>query len=295
MRIIFLLILFLISTLVSQDDLLDLLDDKNDQSVLVEYAFKGTRVVNAHSLEIPRPKILQFMIQHRFGSIQNGFYDLFGTDNASIRYDFHYGISEFYSVGVGRSSLSKIYDIFSKTKVIRQKSGSASFPFSLVLYNNIGVNTQRKSENDPAVKNDFSNRLIFVNQVIIGRKFSRNLSLEILPSMIHKNLVKTKDDKHDLQSMGFAGRYKISKRISINADYFLPLGERGEDYANSFGIGIDYETGGHIFQVMITNSEGPYELTYIENSRGAFSPKFLHIGFNISRAFSLAGENKKNW
>ena len=292
---IYLLYIILITPLIGQDDLLDILEDASAKPVIVESSFKGTRVVNAQSLELPRPKILQFMIQHRFGSIENGFYDLFGMDYATIRFDFNYGLTERLSFGVGRSSLDKIYDIFVKTKLLRQSSGTRSFPVSVLLYSDIGIDTKRKSENDPAVKDEYLNRLLYVNQLIIGRKFNRSLSLEILPTLIHRNLVPTNQDDHDLVSVGIAGRYKLSNRISVNADYFIPLGDRSEDYQNSVAIGVDYETGGHVFQVMIANSQGPYEYTFIENARGNFSTGVLYLGFNISRAFTLAGDNEKLW
>ena len=295
MNLIYIFFFILILPLSGQDDLLDILEDASSKPVIVESSFKGTRVVNAQSLELPRPKILQFMIQHRFGSIENGFYDLFGMDYATIRFDFNYGLTERLSFGVGRSSLDKIYDIFVKTKLLRQSSGKSSFPVSVLLYSDIGIDTKRKSENDPAVKDEYLNRLLYVNQLIIGRKFNRSLSLEILPTLIHRNLVPTNQDDHDLVSVGIAGRYKLSNRISVNADYFIPLGDRSEDYQNSVAIGVDYETGGHVFQVMIANSQGPYEYTFIENARGNFSTGVLYLGFNISRAFTLAGDNEKLW
>ena len=216
-------------------------------------------------------------------------------DYDTIRFDFHYGLTERISFGVGRSSLDKIYDIFVKTKLLRQSSGTRSFPVSVLLYSDIGIDTKRKSENDPAVKDEYLNRLLYVNQLIIGRKFNRSLSLEILPTLIHRNLVPTNKDDHDLASVGIAGRYKLSNRISVNADYFIPFGDRSENYQNSFAIGVDYETGGHVFQVMVANSQGPYEYTFIENANGNFSTGTLYLGFNISRAFTLAGDNEKLW
>ena len=117
--------------------MLDVLNESEDQLEYVESAFKSTRVANAQSLEIPKPKILQFMIQHRFGSIENGFYDLFGTDYAVIRYDFSYGLNERIALGIGRSSFDKIYDIFLKAKLLRQSKGSRSMPISIILYSDI--------------------------------------------------------------------------------------------------------------------------------------------------------------
>ena len=177
----YLIIVCLFSFVFSQDDLFDLINDEPEKVEYVEYAFKGTRVANAQSLEIPKPKVLQFMIQHRFGSIENGFYDLFGTDYAIIRYDFSYGFNDVFALGFGRSSFDKIYDIFLKTKLLRQSKGARNIPVSVLLYSDLGIKTGRKSEDSPALKDNFSNRLLYINQLIIGRKFNRNLSLELLP------------------------------------------------------------------------------------------------------------------
>ena len=118
----YLLVVFLFSFVFAQDDLLDLINDEPEKIEYVEYAFKGTRVANAQSLEIPKPKVLQFMIQHRFGSIENGFYDLFGTDYAIIRYDFSYGFNDIFALGLGRSSFDKIYDIVDRCLVISEEN-----------------------------------------------------------------------------------------------------------------------------------------------------------------------------
>jgi len=285
----------LVSFSYGQDDLLDILNEGEAKVEYVQSAFKGTRVANAQSLEIPASKVLQFMIQHRFGSIENGFYDLFGTDYAAIRYDFSYGYNDVFAVGVGRSSFDKIYDIFLKTKLIRQSRGIRSFPVSVVLFSDIGIKTNRKSEQTPALKENFSNRFLYINQLIIGRKFNRNLSLQVLPTVIHRNLVLTPNEKHQLASFGFAGRYKITNQFSINADYFIPLDNRDSNYKNSFAVGFDYETGGHVFQVMLSNAQGPYEFTFIEQANGDPSSGKLYLGFNISRAFSFKGNDSETW
>lgn len=168
-------------------------------------------------------------------------------------------------------------------------------PVSVLLYSDLGIKTGRKSEDAQALKDNISNRLLYINQLIIGRKFNRNLSLEILPTIIYRNLVMKEGDKHQLSSLGFAGRYKITNRFSINGDYFVPIGSRDENFKNSFAIGFDYETGGHVFQVMISNAQGPYELTFIENANGDISTSRLYLGFNISRAFSLKGKDSSSW
>ena len=289
------LLFILLSVINGQDDLLDYFDDDSEAPVPVEAAFKGTRVVNAQSLEIPRPQIFQFMIQHRFGAIENGFYDLFGMDDASIRFDLQYGFTDRLSLGIGRSTLNKTYDLLVKAKLLRQMSGPKGFPVSVLWFSNLGINTQRKAESDPAVKDAFANRLSYAHQFIIGRKFNNILTLEILPTLIHRNLVPTKDDKHDLLSIGVAGRWKLSNRFSINSDYFLPSGKRDGNFQNGWAIGMDIETGGHVFQIMLTNARGSYEGAYIEEATGKLAEGTVYLGFNISRVFSLASSDSPRW
>ena len=134
------LLFILLSVINGQDDLLDFFDDDSEAPVPVEAAFKGTRVVNAQSLEIPRPQIFQFMIQHRFGAIENGFYDLFGMDEASIRFDLQYGFTDRLALGIGRSTLNKTYDLLLKAKLLRQMSGLKGFPVSILWFSNLGIN-----------------------------------------------------------------------------------------------------------------------------------------------------------
>ena len=289
------LLFILLSVINGQDDLLDFFDDDSEAPVPVEAAFKGTRVVNAQSLEIPRPQIFQFMIQHRFGAIENGFYDLFGMDDASIRFDLQYGFTDRLALGIGRSTLNKTYDLLLKAKLLRQMSGLKGFPVSILWFSNLGINTQRRSESDPTVRDEFANRFSYAHQLIIGRKFNNFLSLEILPTLIHRNLVPKKEDKHDLLSIGVAGRWKLSNRFSLNGDCFLPIGERDETFQTGWAIGVDIETGGHVFQIMLTNARGSYEGAYIEEATGILAERTIYLGFNISRAFSLASADSGRW
>ena len=270
----------LIISLTAQDDMLELINDGTVSSVPVQATFKATRIVNSQSIELTRPKILEFMILHRFGSMTNGFYDLFGMDEAAIRFDLKYGINDRISLGVGRSSLNKTYDIFTKLKLLKQTSGGSSFPFSLALFSKIEIATidQDLPMND---------QLTFDIQVLAARKFSPSISGQVMPTFIHRNLVQNAKDSHDLLSFGIGGRVKVTRQVSINADTFFPLGERDESFKQSWGLGCDIETGGHVFQLMITNVQGSFESEYIENATGTFDKLNLFLGFNITRVFSL--------
>mgnify|MGYP001217830270 FL=1 len=263
----------------SQEDLLGLIDD-NPKTIPVMATFKATRIVNAQSIEMPKPRILEFVILHRFGSIANGAYDLFGMDEAVIRFDLEYGFSDRLSIGIGRSSLNKTYDIFSKLKIVDQRTGHRSFPISLVLFTKMEIETIMKDM-------DMQDRYTYDVQFLLAKKLNRSLSLQLMPTFIHRNLVETHNDHHDLISLGIGGRIKMTRRTSINFDTFFPIGKRGETYKQGWGIGYDIETGGHVFQLMVTNARGSFESEYIENASGAFEDLNLYLGFNISRAFYL--------
>jgi hypothetical protein len=260
--------------------MLELIDDGTASSIPVQATFKATRIVNSQSIELTRPKTLEFMILHRFGSMGNGFYDLFGMDEAAIRFDLKYGINDRISLGAGRSSLNKTYDIFTKLKILKQTSGGSSFPFSLALFSKIEISTI----NQDLPIND---QLTFDIQVLAARKFNPSISVQVMPTFIHRNLVQTAEDSNDLLSFGIGGRVKVTRRVSINADTFFPLGERDESFKQSWGLGCDIETGGHVFQLMITNVQGSFESEYIENATGTFDELNLFLGFNITRVFSL--------
>ena len=263
----------------SQEDLLGLIDD-NPKTIPVMATFKATRIVNAQSIEMPKPRILEFVILHRFGSMANGAYDLFGMDEAVIRFDLEYGFSDRLSIGIGRSSLNKTYDIFSKLKIVDQRTGHRSFPISLVLFTKMEIETIMEDM-------DMQDRYTYDVQFLLAKKLNRSLSLQLMPTFIHRNLVETHNDHHDLISLGIGGRIKMTRRTSINFDTFFPIGRRGETYKQGWGIGYDIETGGHVFQLMVTNARGSFESEYIENASGAFEDLNLYLGFNISRAFYL--------
>jgi len=270
-----------IFSLHAQDDLFDLIDEEPSKPIPVTATFKATRIVNAESVELARPKTLEFMIQHRFGSMINGLYDLMGMDNATIRFDLKYGINSKMSIGAGRSSLNKTIDLFSKIKLTQQTN---VFPFSIALYLKSEIETLKRTSD---FSHEFVNRLTYDSQLLIARKLNSNMSVQLMPTWIHHNWVITHEDKHDLYSLGLGGRFKLTKRVSVNADTFFPLGERDDSFVQSWGLGCDIETGGHVFQLMVTNVQGAFESAYIENASGSVDGMNLFLGFNITRAFSL--------
>ncbi len=220
------ILLALLMTLISyttkaQDDLLNMLETEVapvDDKGIVNATFKTTRIINGQSVENTPGGHMNFIIGHRFGKINDGVYEFFGLDNATIRLGLEYGITDWLNVGLGRSSFMKTPDSYLKIKALRQ---SKSFPFTATLFSSIAANGMKWSE--PERENYYSSRLSFAYQVLIARKFSNAFSLQITPSMVHRNLVETVEDQNDVYAIGFGGRIKISNRVSINGEYFYQL------------------------------------------------------------------------
>lgn len=281
------LLLGLQPAVAQDDDLLSLLGEEET----TEYAtasFKTNRVVNGHSIENTAAGVLDFKISHRFSPVGNGFYDIFGLDGASIRIGLDYGITDRLMVGVGRSSKEKIYDGFAKYKILRQSSGQRRMPVSLSYLVDAQIKTVKFT--DPNRDNLFSSRLYYTHQVLVARKFSEGLTLQLMPTLVHRNLVETKSEKNDVLALGFAGRVKLTKRVTLNAEYYYVLPDQlAPQFTNVLSIGFDIETGGHVFQLHFTNSaDMTYKGFITETTEGWFdNPTGIRFGFNIARVFTI--------
>jgi len=269
-------------------------DQKKDSSKkMVENTFYATRIINGQSIEQLEPGILDFRISHRFGKINDGLYNLFGLDNATIRFGLDYGITDKLMIGVGRSSFQKQFDAFFKYRLLSQTEEDGLMPISMSFMSSVMINTLKWEF--PNRKNYFTSRLYYAHQLLIARKFSKNTSLQLMPTIVHYNLVSNSDDPNDLFSIGLGGRQRITKRVSVNAEYYYQLpGARFERTRNSLSLGIDIETGGHVFQLHVTNSTGMTERTFINETYGGWEKGDLLFGFNISRVFSLK-KKRSSW
>lgn len=274
-----------------EEDLLSLIEEP--ETTNYTYAtFKANRVINLHSVENTAGGVLDFKISHRFGFLNGGFYDLFGLDQASIRIGADYGLTNNLMVGFGRSSYEKTYDGFIKYKFLRQSTGARRMPITAALMASTAIKTVPFSE--PDRENYFSSRMYYTFQAIIGRKFSEGFSLQISPTMVHRNLVKTWDESNDVYALGVGGRIKLTKRMSINGEYIYVMpGQLAPDYRNSLSVGLDIETGGHVFQLHFTNSTSMIEKGFVTESVGNWLDGGVHFGFNVSRVFTIVDKNKK--
>jgi len=250
--------------------------------------FKSTRIVNGHSVQQMKKKQLEFRVSHRFGELNTGSYNFWGLDQGTIHLGLGYGITDWLEVGIGRSTYEKTADAFAKVSILRQSSGVKNMPIQLSYMSSteiIGLNT------NPAMQQNYTSRMSFVNQILIARKFNESLSLQLTPTYIHRNLVPTELDRNDLFALGIGGRYKITKRMAFNVEYFYVYRDNAitlpVTYYNPLSVGIDIETGGHVFQIMLTNSTAMREGGFIGKTTGGWSNAGIHLGFNISRVFSF--------
>ncbi|MDG1743331.1 MAG: DUF5777 family beta-barrel protein [Polaribacter sp.] len=281
------LIIFIIS-INSQffgQDLLDILDNETPKTEnIVTATFKGTRILNGHSIENRKDKELEFIISHRFGRVNLGFDELFGLDQSNIRFALEYGFNDNLTIGLGRSSFEKTYDSFLKYSLLKQKNGENSFPFAVSLFGSVAVKTLK--DYDPSDKRTFAESLFYVGQVLIARKVSPSFSYQITPTYVHRNTVRINADPHDIFALGFGTRMKLSKRVSFNSEYYVTFNEsKSIDARNSLAFGIDIETGGHVFQLILSNAITMIEKSFITESTGNFFGGDIHFGFNISRTF----------
>lgn len=286
MRRLTLFFLFCSFSAFAQDDLMSLLaEEEKDQEV--EATFKSTRLISGQTTEMRSAGILDFVISHRFGTVNQGIEQFYGLDDAYIRLGLDYGVTDRLNVGIGRSSFQKVVDGSIKYKILIQQTGKKSVPVSLVAFTSLAIKTGDGAFSDPTIDHPFSDRLYSTFQLLVSRKMNTNLSLQFMPTFIHRNLVPSGEYPNDVIALGVGGRYKISKRVAINAEWFPQVTEKGPEVTNALSFGVDIETGGHVFQIHLTNSRSMIEQGFISETTGSWSDGDIHIGFNISRVFDL--------
>ncbi len=283
-----LLLCWIISPVIlfAQDDLMDLLDEPKQATEQVTSTFKGTRIITGHSVETRGGGTLDLIFMHRFGTLNSGAYNLWGLDDAWIRIGTEYAMSNDFTIGVGRSSYEKTYDGFLKYRFLQQTKGANNFPFTGTAFISMAINTLKPTDPNQEVK--FSSRASYTYQFLLARKFNSKLSMQFAPMLVHHNLVKTPDEHNDIFALGFSGRHKISKRMAITFEYFYQFNNNTlEANYNPLGLGMEIETGGHVFQLVFANSQAMIEKSYITQTSGNFFDGDIHFGFNISRVFQL--------
>jgi hypothetical protein len=248
--------------------------------------FKSTRIINGQSIENLGRGVLDFQVSHRFGTLNQSFNNFFGLDNAVTKLSFDYGLFDWLTIGVGRGTYEKEYNGFIKAKILRQTENN-KMPVSLSYVGDIYLQTLQMNLPDGA-SYPFENRLSYMNQLLIARKFSSRLSLQLMPTHIHYNVVPTSADPNNIFAIGIAGRIKVTRRMAITGEYYYVIpGASLDGYHNALSVGLDVETGGHVFQLLFTNASAINERAVIGQTTGRWSKGDIHFGFNISRVFTI--------
>jgi hypothetical protein len=268
-----------------------------------EYAlsvFKGNRLMNSQTTEQPAKQTMQFIISHRFGRIGGSYKEFFGLDASNIRIGVEYGVIDNLSVGLGRSSFEKTFDGYLKWRIIRQQKGKWNIPITITAFTSMAIKSNDWA--DPARHNFTSSRFFYTYQLIISRKFGDWVSLELLPTLVHRNLVATVKDKNDVFALGAGISIRASRRVRFNAEYYYVFPKQIVSYYNNEkvrnNLSIDIETGGHVFQISLSNSQGMIEKNFVTETTGNWFPKKfkdfgVQLGFNITRGFIIDPKNHR--
>ena len=276
------------TNLIAQDDLLsELEEDLGGEKQYTIATFKGTRLINGHTVKTREKGELEFLISHRFGAINTGAYEFFGLDDSYMHLTLDYGVTDRLNVGLGRSSLDKTYDSFVKYKLLRQVNSGNGSPVTVTAL----INTSVKTSTDAFVLPNWTtvNRMAYASSILIARKFSSSFSMQLMPVWVHKNRVAS-PDVNNTYALGTGFRVMLTSSISLNGEYYFRL--NAPDFPdspryNSMALGVDIETGGHVFQLQLTNSRGMIERAFITETTGSVGAGDINIGFNISRTFQL--------
>jgi len=277
----FLTLLFASAALFAQDDLLN---EINNDSVSNEVtsAFKSIKIVNLESTKLVATGDFYLVVSHRFGYINSGVDELFGLDQATTNIKFIYGLKDYFSVQLARSTFDKALDFGLKYKLLSQKTNGS--PVAIVGFNSLTVNTALKKAIFPHLT--FNNRLTYVNQLLISRKFNDKLTLQLAPTHFHENTVLYDKQENSQFAIGIGGRYKLSNRISLNLDYVAQLNRhKNSPFKDPISIGLDWDTGGHVFQLHFTNARAMHEAGFLGQTSGNFLKGDIGFGFNLVRVF----------
>lgn len=256
--------------------------------------FYGTRLINGHTIETNPQGSFVFIISHRFGRVNSGFFEFFGLDNSTVRFGFEYAVLDNLMLGFGRSSNGAMWDGFVKYRFLEQTKGKRQIPLSMTLYVSAALDGRKHLYADQR-KTPFAQRMSYTYQLLIARKFTKWLSVQLMPSVVHQNFVPTKADKNLVFVPGIGARFRVSPSVAILGEYYYRVGERPNNgYHNSAAIGVDISTGGHVFQIQLTNSQSMYENGFLRQTTGDVLKGDIHLGFNITRTWGFGGSWKKS-
>lgn len=303
--------------LFAQEDMLALLDsaggEKKHEKVMA--TFKGSKIIIMQSTETVKKRTMDFNVTHLFGNIGKesggGPHQLYGFDNSTdIRIGFDFGITDNLTLGVARSKQNELIDGLVKYRILSQTIDN-HIPVSLAVYADMSYNPTISNQfysgkvSNPDFKETDIHRFSYTTQLLIARKFGWRFSMQLTPTYQHRNYVlgsinpdNEAIETNDLISIGGGFRFKITKRVGIIADYYYTLSDyrtnnTATPYYNPLAVGVEIETGGHVFHLNFTNASGIIENNYIPNTTDSWLKGGFKFGFNISRVFNLGGKKSK--
>ncbi|HAN77385.1 MAG TPA: hypothetical protein DCQ31_06240 [Bacteroidales bacterium] len=278
------LLLVALQLSVNAQDLDSILNSISEPEIVkTEAIFKATRIISNQSVETMGKGDLLFIIMHRFGALNSGIEEFFGLDESVIRFGFEYGVTPRLTLGIGRGNNEKIYDGFFKYRVLQQ---SDKMPLSLAVFSGVSYASVYNLQTDLPFKNEWYYYANYYTQLLIARKINSRISLQLAPTLMHRNITETALDPNTQYACGIGGRYKLNKRLTLNAEYtyiFNPM-ESFETYS-PISLGLDIETGGHVFHLAISNAIGLNESQFIGKTTGNVVKGDIFLGFNINRTF----------
>lgn len=277
----------------AQDDLLKQLQDGTANShEKVTATFKGNKIINIQTTETLKKKNLDFRVAHLFGNVGaesgGGIHNLYGLDQSSdIRIAFHYGITDNIMIGVSRTKRNENFEGLVKAKLMQQTTDN-KIPLGIGLYAASTVTGK------PSVYiTKFSHRVTYFTQLLLVRKFSSRFSFIAAPSFLHRNLVDAGDD-NDIINLAVGTRFRFTRSSSIILDYFYNIDrtltdayKTSKNFTDPLGIGVEIETGGHVFTLMFTNASGTIENDFIATTNDDWAKGGTKFAFNISRTFKV--------
>jgi hypothetical protein len=255
--------------------------------------FFGTRLINGHSIETNPKGTFAFLIAHRFGRVNSGFFQFFGLDQASVRFGFEYAILDNLQIGFGRSTYRATWDGFVKYRFLEQTSVKRQIPLSISAFVSASLDGRKYLYPDQRTT-PFAQRMAYTYQLLIARKFTKWLSVQLMPTLVHRNFVESAKDKNLVFVPGIGARFRVSPSVAILGEYYYRVGDGNNNgYRNSAAIGVDINTGGHVFQIQLTNSQAMFESAFLRQTTGNILKGDIHLGFNIVRTWGFGGGKRR--
>lgn len=266
----------------SQENLLKELESQNEYKTTNNFsAFKAIKIVNNQSTKQASEKELYLYVSHRFGSIDEGINTLFGLDIANTKIELLYGLTNNLQIGFSRESFKKTYSLNAKYNITTQ---SSRLPINSSLYLSYNYNSLLDQDIYPTLSN--SDRNLFFGQLLLSKSFSDKISLQLSPTYAKRGFNETIFEQENNIILGLASSYRITNRLAFNIEYSANL-DRPEisPFNDVLSFGIDIETGGHVFQLLFSNTQTIDNVSVMTDAEGSWKDGKIYFGFNILRVF----------